>query len=214
MRAHWNLRHIPNYGRYPTRAEVHQANWSRLVALPGAGVQYDATDTPGVDSNGDGLSALQIGRLLDRLVVPQSILLKVRVVHLSYLLYFLCLHRSVLKLCSSRQVDGLHYGICITPFLQNLIQGQLVNGSVGQIIGFSTPLEAKRDNTDIGTEDGVNENNIEVLREIEEYKDVKWPVVQFTNKRVLLCVPADFTVNNPNGEVEARRRQVNTSIFI
>ena len=83
-----------------------------------------------------------------------------------------------------------------------------MNGSVGQVVRFSTPQEASHNSTDIGTEDGAKGNKAEALKEIERYGDAIWPVVRFTNGRELLCVPADFTVNNATGEMEARRRQV------
>ena len=62
--------------------------------------------------------------------------------------------------------------------------------------------------TDIGTEEGAKGNKVEALKEVERFSDSWWPVVRFTNGRELLCVPADFTVDNAAGEMEARRRQV------
>ncbi|KAL4068373.1 ATP-dependent DNA helicase PIF1 [Scleroderma yunnanense] len=157
---------------YPTRAEVERANTWKLDALDGAGSRYDATDTPGIDSYGERVTIMQMERLLDRLVAPRSVLLKV-----------------------GAQV----------MLIKNLVQGHLVNGSVGQVVGFSTPQEASRNSTDIGTEEGMKGNKAEAMT---RYSDAKWPVVRFTNGRELLCVPADFTVNNAIGEMEARRRQV------
>lgn len=92
--------------------------------------------------------------------------------------------------------------------IKNLVQGQLVNGSVGQVIGFRTPQEASQSLTDIGTEEGLKGNKAEALRAVTRYNDAKWPVVRFTNGRELLCVPTEFTVNNANGEIEASRWQV------
>lgn len=34
------------------------------------------------------------------------------------------------------------------------------------------------------------------------------PLVKFTNGRTMLCVPAEFSIMNANGEMEARRDQV------
>ncbi|KAF8845463.1 hypothetical protein BDN67DRAFT_892504, partial [Paxillus ammoniavirescens] len=62
---------------YPTRAEVNCANQTRLHALPGQVIQYDATDTAGSDSNGVRVSEQQMERLLERLVAPRVIKLKV-----------------------------------------------------------------------------------------------------------------------------------------
>lgn len=76
--------------------------------------------------------------------------------------------------------------------LQNLKQGRLVNGSLGKVIAF-TSLERPDD-----------------LPERSDHtpSDLIWPVVQFTNGMKMIISPVDFTVNNANGEVEARRSQV------
>jgi len=63
--------------RYPTRSEVDTANKRKLASLPGDGIQYPATDTPGRDSNDNLVSFEQMGRLLERLVAQQVIHLKV-----------------------------------------------------------------------------------------------------------------------------------------
>ncbi|KAF9229714.1 hypothetical protein BS17DRAFT_689311, partial [Gyrodon lividus] len=63
---------------YPTRSEVDRANQTRLHALPGQEIQYNATDSPGSDSNGARVSEQQMERLLERLVAPRFIQLKVR----------------------------------------------------------------------------------------------------------------------------------------
>lgn len=63
--------------RYPTRAEVDRANQAKLISLPGDGIRYQATDTPGRDSNDNRVSLEHMGRLLERLVAQQAIHLKV-----------------------------------------------------------------------------------------------------------------------------------------
>jgi hypothetical protein len=66
-----------NTTRYPTRAEVDRANQVKLISLPGDGIKYDATDTPGRDSNDRPIPLEHMGRLLERLVAQQAIHLKV-----------------------------------------------------------------------------------------------------------------------------------------
>ncbi|KAI6136943.1 P-loop containing nucleoside triphosphate hydrolase protein [Pisolithus sp. B1] len=177
---------------YPLRAEVERANRTRLDALPGSGTRYDATDTPGINSYGEKVSLPQMERLLDRLVAPRSILLKVGA--------------QVMLIKVGRFL--LRKNCCDAVILENLVQGQLVNGSVGQVIGFRTPQEASQSLTDIGTEESLKGNKAEALRAVTRCNDAKWPVVRFTNGRELLCVPAEFTVNNAYGEMEASRWQV------
>ncbi|KAI6032057.1 hypothetical protein BKA83DRAFT_94608, partial [Pisolithus microcarpus] len=177
---------------YPLRAEVERANRARLDALPGSGTRYDATDTPGINSYGEKVSIPQMERLLDRLVAPRSILLKAGA--------------QVMLIKVGRFLRRMNYRDA--AILENLVQGQLVNGSVGQVIGFRTAQEASQSLTDIGTEEGLKGNKAEALRAVTRYNDAKWPVVRFTNGRELLCVPTEFTVNNANGEIEASRWQV------
>ncbi|KIJ68800.1 hypothetical protein HYDPIDRAFT_25055, partial [Hydnomerulius pinastri MD-312] len=92
--------------------------------------------------------------------------------------------------------------------IKNIVQGQLVNGSVGQVVGFSTFQEAMQANIEIGIEEGLRGPRLDAARRAEALPDdARWPVVRFTNGRELLCIPTDFTVYNANGEMEARRRQ-------
>lgn len=94
------------------------------------------------------------------------------------------------------------------------MQGVLVNGSVGQVIRFETPGEARNSNTEIAkiergrdvnrTKSGDNGIAQEILN-----KEWKWPVVKFTNGETLVVTPTDFTINNGDGEtMKARRLQL------
>lgn len=56
---------------------MDRANNTRLSSLPGDPHTYRAMDIPGTDANGNTLNYAQMERLLERLVVPQSITLKV-----------------------------------------------------------------------------------------------------------------------------------------
>ncbi|KAG1874230.1 PIF1-like helicase-domain-containing protein [Suillus tomentosus] len=151
---------------YPIRSEVDSANHRKLASLPGDGIKYPATDSPGRDSNDNLVSLEQMGRLLERLVAQ-------RVIH-----------------------------------LKNMVQGQLVNGSVGQVIRFSTSEEAMQTATPIATEEGLKGGPSTKSELPANYDNSQWPVVRFTCGKEILCVPTDFTVDNADGGVEARRRQV------
>ena len=94
-----------------------------------------------------------------------------------------------------------------------MIQGELVNGSVGQVIRFSTSQEAMQSATQLATEEGLK-GGLSMGSEIPaNYDNSQWPVVRFTCGRELLCIPTEFTVNNADGGIEARRRQVSGLIF-
>jgi ATP-dependent DNA helicase PIF1 len=92
---------------------------------------------------------------------------------------------------------------------QNLVQGKLVNGSVGKVTDFRALDQALKDRIKVpGIEDqqGSQDPRAEGLKT----SSTLWPLVRFTDGQEILCVSADFTVNNPDGDVEARRSQVNT----
>lgn len=92
---------------------------------------------------------------------------------------------------------------------QNLVQGELVNGSVGQVIDFSTSQDALTNRTEIAV---VNESKMIVHGNLMDQNpaiqnDRVWPVVQFTNGKSVLVVPVKFTVNNADGKTEASRNR-------
>ena len=111
---------------------------------------------------------------------------------------------SFLRCCCSA---GL--ALTLQLSLQNLIQGELVNGSVGQVIAFSTSSEAQQNHTDIAqVDDAKDPIAAQRIRSRAAQNNRVWPVIRFTNGRVMLIVPVEFTVNNAQGEREASREQV------
>ncbi|CAL1696183.1 unnamed protein product [Somion occarium] len=108
--------------------------------------------------------------------------------------------------------------------IKNVVQGQFVNGSVGQIVDFITPFEAKqrgtrvaltenhRSDRDVGRFRGQNRNSDgppEIPIPPTLFQSARrWPLVQFQNGHTMLCIPDIFEVNNANGHIEAVRRQV------
>lgn len=63
--------------RFPIRAEVDKANQRQLNKLLGPVYRYYATDKAGTKSNGYPLTNEEAKKLLDRLVAPDEIALKV-----------------------------------------------------------------------------------------------------------------------------------------
>ncbi|KAH9945603.1 hypothetical protein B0H21DRAFT_694015 [Amylocystis lapponica] len=63
---------------YPIRREVDSANFSRLHKIPHPAHEYAATDSPGYDESGRPISRHRMEQLLERLVAPKTIVLKVR----------------------------------------------------------------------------------------------------------------------------------------
>ncbi|KAL4244565.1 ATP-dependent DNA helicase [Abortiporus biennis] len=103
--------------------------------------------------------------------------------------------------------------------IKNLVQGELVNGSVGIVVGFSTCREADRAGTQIAQFDSVEndpnegglQENIQQLTRLDRIlmrRNEHYPVVRFQNGWRVLCIPATFEVNNLNSTVAASREQV------
>jgi ATP-dependent DNA helicase PIF1 len=125
---------------------------------------------------------------------------------------------------------------------KNIVQGLLVNGSIGKVTEFLTIHEAnqrgiqlakiaKDDNDKAnGTQrtrpektrllfaerrqDTTDAKPLEPLNENTFTHTTAWPVVQFTNGMSLLCAPLDFDVEGMKANVEARRLQVSLLCFI
>ncbi|KAF7339973.1 ATP-dependent DNA helicase PIF1 [Mycena venus] len=155
------------------REEVERVNNQRLAQLPGNCETYAALDVPGWNANkNEPITREQMEKLLDRLVVPKMI--------------------------------GLKIGAQVM-LVKNLAQGRLVNGSLGQVIGFSTARDAISRHVEIANPENNSKNNqpppgLESVR--------LWPLVKFSHGEELLMVPQEFTINNADGDMEARRDQV------
>ena len=108
--------------------------------------------------------------------------------------------------------------------MQNIKQGVLVNGSLGRVISFEASNEG------VGTVEGVppaatQQNSVTIamgdslpspsMTDVQANQQTVlptgryWPRVLFQNGLEHVCSPEDFTVNNPDGSIAARRRQVN-----
>ncbi|KAF8656392.1 hypothetical protein AX16_002577 [Volvariella volvacea WC 439] len=185
---------------FPTRKEVTNSNESRLRQLPGKPLEYQASDLQGRDPDGNITTLQVMERLLDRLVAPSKVHLKV-----------------------GAQV----------MLIKNVVQGVLVNGSLGQVTGFSTVEDATRNGIGIArpeiksdsdsdedldsdsetpakpTATGSDPASRRIRANIPLPTSGSWPVVKFLgHDREVLCIPLDFMVNNAIGHVEAMRVQI------
>jgi ATP-dependent DNA helicase PIF1 len=98
----------------------------------------------------------------------------------------------------------------------------LVNGSLGKVIGFMG--EATFENWAVNEQGVVSVDEMEAdsnakkkikafSRDPENLKDMReYPVVRFTatdgTHRIILCIPEDWKVELPTGEVQAARKQL------
>ncbi|KAI0762728.1 PIF1-like helicase-domain-containing protein [Fomes fomentarius] len=90
--------------------------------------------------------------------------------------------------------------------LKNIIQGLLVNGSVGRVVGFYKPREAGGQASAAGgaMDDPQREQKLKTILALNSV----WPAVQFQQGPLMLCVPLSFEVVNADGNIEAVREQV------
>ena len=94
----------------------------------------------------------------------------------------------------------------IILFSQNLIPGELVNGSLGQVVRFRTVAEGLQEQTEIAKSEGSG------MAVSHLPNSLAWPVVRFISGREMMCIPHEFTVNNADGGMEAARDQVNSCL--
>ena len=181
-----------NYHRFPTRAEVDNANRSRLQKLPGNEMVFNATD-------GGALDPEYRGKALAACMAPEAITLK-----------------------KGAQV----------MLIKNLDE-QLVNGSIGQVIGFTDEATFDKSHNagdDIPSsgiptgdlsEDEADTASVSRARlRAMMYRDnpsgastsQKWPVVAFPlaggGQRDYFAVRESWKIEQPNGEIQASRMQV------
>ncbi|KAF8597079.1 hypothetical protein BDV93DRAFT_38744 [Ceratobasidium sp. AG-I] len=101
--------------------------------------------------------------------------------------------------------------------IRNLHDAGLVNGSVGIVVDFKLPSEARatRGKTEDdrryitivsdlepkkGTTNGIRPNQM--------YESSAWPIVEFHNSVRAMMAPALFTWEGADGEVQASRQQI------
>lgn len=105
-----------------------------------------------------------------------------------------------------------------------MLQGVLVNGSLGKVVEFINLHEAQNRHIQMAEQERrkddqvsstvnspdakANEAGLIALDDHVFKKDQLWPLVLFTNGRALLCSPVEFTVEGLKGNLEARRLQI------
>ncbi|KAJ8463566.1 hypothetical protein ONZ45_g17533 [Pleurotus djamor] len=189
---------------YPLRGEVERCNDRRLKALTTPIFRYRAMDCAGWDPYLKPVKKKDAEHFLERSRAPEYINLRV-----------------------GAQV----------MLLRNIEQGTLVNGSLGKIIEFLTVREAAERKIDIAGESSPAEGsskhsladddddpvNALPTTAVPDFApppaftplndhvfaiDQKWPLVQFTNGRELLCSAMTFPSQGFLGNVETLRIQV------
>jgi ATP-dependent DNA helicase PIF1 len=200
--------------RFPTKREVQFANDSRLGKLTGPPHTFRAMDSPGKDDKDQYITYQQATSQLDRCVLaPEVMTLKVgnSTLRTSNGLTPLALDRR------TGDVDqGTGVAVHVTHILtlrQNVVQGELVNGSVGKVTDFLTCHEAKEiHHIEIALSPRDKEENPKTgeIRIAEQLwrNPTKWPVVEFPGNRKRLIPPHEFTIENAGCSMQALRLQV------
>ncbi|KAL1882753.1 hypothetical protein VTK73DRAFT_878 [Phialemonium thermophilum] len=163
---------------FPTRHEVDSSNERRLRALPGTSYRYEAMDS--------GEQAVR-DKLLQNMMAPK-----------------------VLELKKGAQV----------MLIKNM-DDTLVNGSLGIVTGFmsESTFDLLNGTGDIGSD---VESDPKVKKRIQAFSNQldasagvdkkEYPLVRFHavdgTDRIILCVPEEWKVELPTGEVQASRKQI------
>ncbi|KAG9104392.1 hypothetical protein FRC06_002946 [Ceratobasidium sp. 370] len=96
--------------------------------------------------------------------------------------------------------------------VQNLPESNIVNGSIGVIVRFSLPGEAR-----VAPEFLVTIPNADPKWKrgdeapspyISRWERTRWPIVRYQNGETVMMTPVSFTHENADGAVEAQRMQV------
>ena len=184
--------------RFPRREDVERSNAVRMRGIDGREQTYTAYD------GGLIVDPQQRDKMLQNFMAPKRLVLKEGAqVRPPWRSPFHCSPVTLTRWCTQ------------VMLIKNLVQGVLVNGTVGHVIALKTPIDARRDRLDIA---GINMSTIDLpqgARDRESFDSVKervWPLVRFENGRELLCIPQDFTVENGDGRMEARRVQVSQEL--
>jgi len=163
---------------FSTRQEVDRANQLRLAQLPGQPFVFNAAD--GGSVTGDFRE-----KLLSNMMAPSTITLK-----------------------KGAQV----------MLIKNYDE-TLVNGSLGKVIGFMSPVEFNSYHDDdeafLASQIGATQvkQPAQTIAELtENSKSNRLPVVRFSiadgTTRDMLCQREQWSVDQPNGEVQASRSQI------
>lgn len=105
-----------------------------------------------------------------------------------------------------------------------MLQGVLVNGSLGKVVEFIGVHEAQQRHIEMADLERRKEGQVAPIVNSPDAKEGEsglialdnhtftkeqlWPLVKFTNGRCLLCSPVEFTVEGLSGNLEARRLQI------
>lgn len=187
-----------------------------MAKLSGPARTFRCVDHTGEDDKGQPVTPQQAKLLVDRCVLaPETMTLKV-----GCLLLLNIFQNGLTSPTLDRRTSDVGQGAKALPHAthvltlrQNVVQGVLVNGSVGKVARFLTCKDAKKiHNIEVALslrdrEENPRTGEVRIAEHLWE-SPTKWPVVEFPGGRTRLIPPHEFTVENVNGTMQALRLQV------
>ncbi|KAL1740872.1 DNA repair and recombination protein pif1 [Schizophyllum fasciatum] len=178
---------------FPLRAEVESCNNSRLAQLEGASQTYNAVDAIGWDPSHRRLTVAEADPLLERLVAPAHVSLKVgaQVMLIQNVIQGVLVNGStgrVEEFCTIHEAIERHIAIA---------QIKITDGHPHGTTDDGKPYIRERPIGEMEPKDQT------VFTSKQRY-----PLVLFTNGCRLLCAPLMFTVEGVMGNIEVSRMQV------
>jgi ATP-dependent DNA helicase PIF1 len=232
---------------FSTKDEANDLNQERLDRIKLPQIEYDAADSVGYDAKGNPIPSEIARGLLANGTAVSNLCLKVSNLNWNQMLYIHGSTQVGAQVMLLRVRIFMVYTVVFAKTIlsigcKNVVQGVLVNGSIGKVTEFLTIHEANQrgiqlakiakddDDKAKGTQrkhpektsllfaerrqDTTTAKPLEPLNENTFTHTTAWPVVQFTNGMSLLCAPLDFDVEGMKANVEARRLQVSLLFFI
>lgn len=179
---------------YALRDQVSAANSWRLSQLKTEARTFRALDQAGYDADGKPISEERKRQLLNKLVCQADVTLKVGA--------------QVMLIKVRRLTQLVPHAVLTRHDCQNLIQGELVNGSVGVVTRFATLAELGKEEKEGKHVDGLFQADGTTAKSRSMPPDQSYPVVKFIGGRERVITPADFEITSPDNKMEARRIQV------
>ncbi|KAF8973676.1 hypothetical protein BDZ97DRAFT_384741 [Flammula alnicola] len=174
---------------FPLRRQVDTCNHDRLQALAGPQHPYQAMDSAGYDVFGMPISREDAQRLLDRMIAPSVILLRIG--------------------AQVMLIQNIEQGHLVNGSLGKVVDFLSVSDAQARHVEIAEPPgRSKKSHHDLPGFTGLPQDDARPLTGHVFTRHQVWPLVRFENGRVLLCVPVEFTIEGFLGNVEARRMQI------
>lgn len=181
---------------FPLRREVESCNNNRLAALAGPDHTFISVDSAGYDVKNQPISVESAQNLLDRLIAPSTITLKVG--------------------AQVMLIQNIEQGHLVNGSVGRVVEFLTIHEALKRNITVAELNDRKmtdRSNEAVEKDlkDQLEGDSKSSLRSIDDHSfdhRQPWPLVSFPSGRELLCAPLGFSVEGSRGNIEAYRLQV------